>query len=514
VCAVVAAALAIAAPAVRASWQPDFECNPPGGGGFAIISYGSRFAQTFIAKSNGKLLKADIEQVAREGGGTGGDINVELYGTDESGTPITPLLASTVIPAASVNADDFFHNYTVQFEPATAAYLTAGDSYAIALSTPDSKQDSWYFRHENPCPGVALFGGGPPWGPVYPDHTDYDAGLRTYLAPPNDEFEHRYPVSGQEVTIEGSTAGATRQESEEEPDHYTTNPPDSNLWKGDHSVWYSWTAPNSGPTAIDTCTGEIDSILAVYTGSVLGTLNKVTDNNNDSACATADVYGSKVSFEAVGGTTYDIAVGDAGGAREGGFLLKIVGAPDTTPPETQIDSGPSGTTTDHSPSFAFSSEPGATFECRLDAAPFAACASPKAYGSLPDGAHIFEVRAIDQAMNVDPTPASRSFTEVTPPKPPPGGQGGNRGGTGQVPPDTKIGRAKINQAKDKATFKFTSDEAGSTFLCKLDGKPFRACRSPKTYRHLRPGRHRFHVEAVSNEGTDPSPASKSFRIAP
>jgi hypothetical protein len=507
--AIVVTVCGAAAPAAQATWTPNYQCNPPGGG-FGIISYGGKWAESFPAKSSGKLLKADLEQVAREGGGTGGDINVELYGTNGSGVPVAPVLASTVIAAANITADDHFHDYTVTFEPATAAYLTSGQSYALALSTADSKQDAWNFYEANPCTEGALFNGNPP-----STEYGYDSGIRTYLAPPNDEFEHSYPLSGQDVTIEGSTAGATRQEPEE-PDHYTTNPPDSNLWKGDHSVWYSWTAPNSGPTAIDTCTGQIDSILAVYTGSSLGGLTKVADNNNDPACATADIYGSKVSFEATEGTTYEIAVGDAGGAREAGFLLNVVGAPDTTPPDTQIDAGPTGTTTDHSPSFTFSSEPGASFECRLDAEPFAACTSPKSYSSLPDGLHTFEVRAIDQAMNVDPTPASRAFTEATPLKSPPGSGGGGSGGNGggkPGPPDTTIAKAKISQAKDKATFRFTSSEQGS-FLCKLDGRPFRACTSPKSYKHLRAGRHRFQVEAVSTGGTDPSPASKSFRIAP
>ena len=40
--------------------------------------------------------------------------------------------------------------------------------------------------------------------------------------------------------------------------------------------------------------------------------------------------------------------------------------PVTTPPDTQITSGPSGLTNNASPSFAFSSEAGASFQCRLD----------------------------------------------------------------------------------------------------------------------------------------------------
>jgi hypothetical protein len=91
-------------------------------------------------------------------------------------------------------------------------------------------------------------------------------------------------------------------------------------------VWYSWTAPFSGSTSIDTCTANIDSILAVYTGSQLNNLTRVTDNNNHPDCP-AGTFGSKVTFNATAGTVYPIAVGDAGGARGNTFTLRIDYAP-------------------------------------------------------------------------------------------------------------------------------------------------------------------------------------------
>jgi hypothetical protein len=87
---------------------------------------------------------------------------------------------------------------------------------------------------------------------------------------------------------------------------------------------------------------------------------------------------------------------------------------DTTTPDTVIDSGPSGTTNDPTPTFAFhSTEAGSTFQCRVDSGAFAGCTSPKTTAHLADGTHTFEVRARDLAMNTDPTPASRSFTVKT-----------------------------------------------------------------------------------------------------
>lgn len=80
----------------------------------------------------------------------------------------------------------------------------------------------------------------------------------------------------------------------------------------------------------------------------------------------------------------------------------------TAPAAPTITSGPSGTTAG-SDTFTFTGEPGATFECRLDAGSWASCGSPKTYGALTDGSHAFDVRAVDGAGNAG-APASRTWT--------------------------------------------------------------------------------------------------------
>jgi hypothetical protein len=63
------------------------------------------------------------------------------------------------------------------------------------------------------------------------------------------------------------------------------------------------------------------------------------------------------------------------------------------------------------------------------------------------------------------------------------------------------------------TFKFTSTEGKSTFQCKLDKKPFKACGSPKTYKKLKPGKHVFKVRAIDKAGNvDPTPAKRKFTV--
>ena len=96
-------------------------------------------------------------------------------------------------------------------------------------------------------------------------------------------------------------------------------------------------------------------------------------------------------------------------------IVAFTREPDTTAPETAIDSGAAGNTADATPTFGFSSnDPGFTgFECRVDGGPFFACSSPETIGPLSDGPHNFEVRAVDTAGNADPSSALRGFN-VTP----------------------------------------------------------------------------------------------------
>jgi len=172
---------------------------------------------------------------------------------------------------------------------------------------------------------------------------------------------------------------------------------------------------------------------------------------------------------------------------------------DSTAPETTIASGPANgsTTNDRTPAFGFSSsEAGSSFECKVDGGSFAACSSPNTTAALADGAHTFKVRATDHAGNTDPTPASRSFTVDT--------HAPNTKLTGGPPPVT---------TKHTATFKFKSTERGSSFKCKLDRQRFKRCRSPKTYKHLKRGKHAFKVEAIDRAGNvDRTPAKRSWRI--
>lgn len=78
-------------------------------------------------------------------------------------------------------------------------------------------------------------------------------------------------------------------------------------------------------------------------------------------------------------------------------------------------------------------------------------------------------------------------------------------------PQTKIIRGKVRN--HAVRFVFEASKTGSTFLCKLDGKPFDLCRSPKGYVGLKAGKHTFWVRAIDPSGrVDLSPAKKKFLV--
>ncbi len=124
-----------------------------------------------------------------------------------------------------------------------------------------------------------------------------------------------------------------------------------------------------------------------------------------------------------------------------------------------------------------------TFQCSLDGAPWASCTSPQAYTALAEGAHTFQVRAVNAAGEVDATPASVSFTVEA------------------APPQTTIvsapsGRVPIGEV----SISFASTEADSSFHCSLDGATYSPCVSPDVVKDSAAGPHTFKVQATNQAG--------------
>lgn len=87
---------------------------------------------------------------------------------------------------------------------------------------------------------------------------------------------------------------------------------------------------------------------------------------------------------------------------------------ETGPPDTTIVSGPDGPISIGQATFVFESTQSGSFECRFDSPDWTPCTSPQSYGSLLNGPHTFEVRAVNEFDEVDPTPAVADFAVAIP----------------------------------------------------------------------------------------------------
>jgi glucose/arabinose dehydrogenase len=104
--------------------------------------------------------------------------------------------------------------------------------------------------------------------------------------------------------------------------------------------------------------------------------------------------------------------------------------------------------------------------------------------------------------------------------PPAGGGSGQLGPSaddeaaqGRAPPRTKLlGHPPKLSTSSTAAFRFSANQAGARFKCGLDRRKRTPCRSPKTYRGLRPGRHVFEVVAIGAEGVDRTPSVFRWQI--
>jgi len=136
--------------------------------------------------------------------------------------------------------------------------------------------------------------------------------LTNFAEPPaNDNFANAQPILGSTGMFFGTNAGATREENE--PNHAGI--------AGVASVWFRWQAPENGNFVFTTFGSDGDTLLAVYTGSSLpGTL--IASNDAEVlGCFGIPGYAG-VSFNAIGGTIYHIAVDKKASSFGGNVRLR------------------------------------------------------------------------------------------------------------------------------------------------------------------------------------------------
>ena len=269
---------------------------------------------------------------------------------------------------------------------------------------------------------------------------------------------------------------------------------------------FSWTVDTTAPDTTITAqptnpSGSNVSFSFTGTdgsGTGVASFECQLDGGGYSACTSPQTYNSLAD----GSHTFQVRAIDGAGNADSS-PASFTWTVDTMPPDTSITANP----TDPggvNVSFSFTGTDAgsgvASFECQLDGGGFAPCTSPKGYTNLAQGSHTFQVRAIDNVNNTDPTPASFTWN------------------VDATAPDTTIDSSPANPSNSgNASFTFSgTDSGGSTvtsFECSLDGAPFGACTSPQTYNSLADGSHTFQVRAIDGVGNvDVTPASYTWTV--
>ena len=115
----------------------------------------------------------------------------------------------------------------------------------------------------------------------------------------NDNFSSAQTLNGASGSLAATNAGATKETGE--PNHAGD--------RGGRSVWYSWTAPFSGPVLFTTAGSDVDTLLAVYTGSSVNQLTPLAGNDDSPYSDNlGHILTSSLTFNATAGTTYRIVV--------------------------------------------------------------------------------------------------------------------------------------------------------------------------------------------------------------
>jgi len=171
-----------------------------------------------------------------------------------------------------------------------------------------------------------------------------------------------------------------------------------------------------------------------------------------------------------------------------------------TPPTVTISSHPPTPTNIKTPTFAFTSNTGTTFQCSLSltAAPaFSPCTSPFTFPPQLDGTYTFTVVAFDNGLNPS-LPATFTFTIDT------------------VPPVvTLTATPPAVTTVNTPSFSFTASKTPVTFQCSLSTgvDAFAPCTSPIAYAAQPDGVYTFKVIATDLAGNVSAPAIFTFTIS-
>ena len=173
------------------------------------------------------------------------------------------------------------------------------------------------------------------------DATFAGAGAQTFFAmddvsaiafttddiPANDNFANATLLTTS-TNVSATTTNVVAGKEAGEPKHAGNT--------GGHSVWWKWVAPANGIAVINTTGSSFNTVLAVYTGTVVSNLTQAAANDDGLGNGL-----SQVKVNVTAGQEYEIAVDGKNGAS-GVAQLNLAFSLDTKAPTAKITSPKSG----------------------------------------------------------------------------------------------------------------------------------------------------------------------------
>lgn len=447
-----------------------------------------------------------------------GNVSIGTCGSD-IGTTIAVYTGVSLSALNLVEADQYTRPPGCSFNASTVVFsATAGTVYSISVDGAGTGPES---------------------------EGEFDLEIEHPPPPANDDFADAEPITATtEVLPEGfefTNWGATKEPGE--PAHRGN--------QGGASVWFEWTAPRSGGAAFAACdqSNDEETLVAVYTGTTVGALSPVAQIEPTSR--TCSYF-----FFANAGVTYHIAVDGRFDPSTGtGEMFQTRGSLRYVPSNDQFEdaenlvdfftgqpytsvAGVGGSNVgatkqpgepDHAGNaggasvwFKWMAPLTGSVQMTTCQAAFptllaaytgssvstltsvASGSGVMSGGCLNDGGGAGEI-----GFNIDA--GTTYFIAVD----------GRDGATGSFglslwtsterlkvaeptptvkAPKIRIAHRHIDQRRRMAVFTLRSNVTGSTFRCRLDHHRFSRCGSKVTYRHLKPGKHRFEAEVVGPTG--------------
>jgi MYXO-CTERM domain-containing protein len=177
---------------------------------------------------------------------------------------------------------------------------------------------------------------------------------------------------------------------------------------------------------------------------------------------------------------------------------------DATIPAAPVITGPldNTVTNDNTPAITGTAPPNSTVTVILNGNPVGNTTADAAGNwtftptALPDGPYVITATATSAVGNTSPPSNAVDIIIDT------------------AAPETTIVSGPADETEDTdATFDFSSNEAGVTYECSLDGGPFQTCADPVTFENLAPGEHTLRVRARDTAGNvDPTPESYTWLV--